>query len=150
MASPGGYQRPRNPAPVSGPGRLSRRTDGGVPQQTTTEMTGMGYGENADFNDIQSSAPLRATKPMSGQPSARQREARPAMQSVPLMSPTRRPEEPVTAGASFGPGETVSAMSQRVQTQLARKPSMVDSLSKVAAYDTSGRLQAVVNYLRSV
>ena len=52
----GGKRTPRNPAPVSGPGQLSRRTDG----QTTTEMTGMGYGENADFNDIQSSAPLSA------------------------------------------------------------------------------------------
>jgi hypothetical protein len=50
----GGYRKPNSPAPVSGPGQLSRRTDGG-PQQTTQPMTGMGYGENAEFTEMQSS-----------------------------------------------------------------------------------------------
>jgi hypothetical protein len=30
MAAQGGYRKPGNPAPVSGPGSLSRRTDGRV------------------------------------------------------------------------------------------------------------------------
>lgn len=149
MASPGGYQRPRNPAPVSGPGRLARRTDGG-PQQTTTPMTGMGYGENADYNDIQSSAPLAATPSVTSRPQRARAAAPQRPMNVPLMSPTQRPEEPITAGASFGPGETVDPMLQQVQNRLARKPSMLDSLSKVAAYDTTGQIQSIVNYLRSV
>lgn len=150
MAEPGGYQKPRNPAPVSLPGRLSRRTDGG-PQQTTTEMTGMGYGENADFNEIQSSAPLRAAQTAA---SARQprRSGRAPMgpMATPLMAPTQRPNEPVTAGAPFGPGRTVSDADRDMQMRASRRPSVAETLARVSAYDTTGRLQEVVNYLRSV
>ena len=100
----GGYRRPSNPAPVSGPGRMARRTDGG-PQQTTVPMSGMAYGENADYNDIQSSAPLAAAPSVSN---TRARKTSPTGQlaaATPLFSPTQRPEEPVTAGAPFGPGD---------------------------------------------
>lgn len=99
----GGARTPRNPAPVSGPGQLARRTDGG-PQQTTTPMTGMAYGENADFNDMQSSAPLAAAPTVSN---TRARSTSPTEQRAaanPLFAPTQRPNEPVTAGAPFGPG----------------------------------------------
>lgn len=34
----GGYRRPTNPAPASGPGALSQRTDGGPPVAPTPEM----------------------------------------------------------------------------------------------------------------
>lgn len=153
MAEPGGYQKPRNPAPVSLPGRLSQRTDGG-PQQTTTEMTGMGYGENADFNDIQSSAPLRATNAaQTGAARARQRGGRKAPMGVaatPLMAPTQRPNEPVTAGAPFGPGRTVSDTDREMQMRASRRPTVADTLARVSAFDTTGRLQEVLNYLRSV
>lgn len=152
MAEPGGYQQPRNPAPVPMPGRLSRRTDGG-PQQTTTEMTGMGYGENADFNDIQSSAPVAATPPLERVQPAGGRRARRAVGGpsvTPLMAPTQRPSEPVTAGAPFGPGRTVSDQDRDMQMQAARRPTVIDTLTKVAPYDRTGRLQSVVNYLRSM
>ena len=99
----GGPRTPSNPAPVSAPGRLSRRTDGG-PQQTHADMTGMNYGENADFNDLQSSAPMAAAPSVSN---ARSRNTVPTGQSsaaTPLFAPTQRPDEPVTAGAPFGPG----------------------------------------------
>jgi predicted lipid-binding transport protein (Tim44 family) len=99
----GGARTPRNPAPVSGPGQLSRRTDGG-PQQTTVPMTGMAYGENADFNDMQSAAPMAAAPSVSN---TRTRNTSPTGQraaATPLFSPTQRPDEPVTAGAPFGPG----------------------------------------------
>lgn len=100
----GGYQTPSNPAPVSAPGRLSRRTDGG-PAQTTTKMTGLPYGENADYNDMQSSAPLRATpgaaalNPSSASPTGG------GSSVTPMFSQSSRPDEPVTAGAPFGPGD---------------------------------------------
>jgi hypothetical protein len=104
----GGYRKPNSPAPVSGPGQLSRRTDGG-PQQTTQPMTGMGYGENAEFTEMQSSAPLAAAPSVSN---TRARNPRPTGQgaaAVPLFSPTGFPEEPITAGADFGPGESASS-----------------------------------------
>lgn len=152
MASPGGYQKPRNPAPVEMPGRLSRRTDGG-PQQQIAEMSGMGYGENADFNDIQSSAPVAATPPLEsitgrGQRGRRQGPGGPV--TTPLMAPTNRPDEPVTAGASFGPGASMSDDARQMQLRASRRPTVIDTLAKVAPYDTTGRLESIVAYLRSV
>lgn len=97
--SHGGPRTPRNPAPVSGPGKMSRRTDG----QVQVPMTGMAYGENSDFNDMQSSAPMKASAPMA-RPSQGAMPRGP--QGTPLFSPTGRPDEPVTAGASVGPGDT--------------------------------------------
>jgi len=103
----GGRRTPGSPAPVSGPGQLSRRTDGG-PQQVQAEMSGMPYGENMEFEAIQSSAPMSAA----GQSTARatrrgggSARGGAGMGATPLMSPTQRPDEPVTAGAPFGPGD---------------------------------------------
>lgn len=101
----GGYQKPSKPAPVSAPGRLSRRTDGG-PAQMTQDMTGLPYGENADYNEIQSSAPLRATPGASDMPQANRGSSGAARKPpTPLFSKTERPNEPITAGLPFGPGD---------------------------------------------
>lgn len=114
----GGKRTPRNPAPVSGPGKLSRRTDGG-PAQVNAQMTGMGYGENKDFMQIQEGAPMAATpkpKRASKAPQA------PSMSNgaTPLFSGTQRPNEPVTAGADFGPGAGVAPNIQGNQVSLTK------------------------------
>lgn len=86
----GGYRRPTNPAPVSGPGALSRRTDGG-PGNPVRDLPNAKYGENAAFRAAQQAAPMANSGPdLSG--------------IVPLSAPTQRPEEPLTAGMPFGPG----------------------------------------------
>lgn len=98
----GGYRRPSNPAPVSGPGALSRRTDG----QGARYMAGGEYGEGQEMMDLQTSAPM-SQAPASPRPS-RSRGAgqivEEGMRPTPLFAPTERPEEPITAGAPFGPG----------------------------------------------
>ena len=102
MAKQGGYRRPANPAPVSGPGKLSRRTDGG-PTQGAKYMAGSGkYGEGKALMEAQQSAP------MSGGTPAPAPVAVPAPQSPlqGLFAPTQRPDEPVTAGVPVGPGES--------------------------------------------
>jgi hypothetical protein len=104
----GGMRRPNNPAPVSGPGQLSQRTDGG-PQQVQADMMGGDYGDNQAMEAIQGMAPMSAS-PSAASPRARQRQARQTGQAAGgmgagLFSPTQRPDEPVTAGAPFGPGE---------------------------------------------
>lgn len=129
----GGYRQPRNPAPVSGPGQLSRRTDGG-PQQSTQPMTGMGYGENAEFNAIQGAAPLAAAPQVSN---TRARRTSPtgngaAAAPVQLFSPTGFPEEPVTAGASFGPGPNGPMGGAPVRSSLA------ETLEAMLPYDDTG------------
>lgn len=137
----GGSRTPRQPAPVSGPGQLARRTDGG-PAQTTVPMTGMAYGENADYNDIQSSAPMAAAPSVSN---ARARKSNPTGQSAaatPLFAPTARPDEPVTAGAPFGPGAGPSPMPS--------PSSLQETMRRVAAADPSGdalRVLAIVERL---
>ena len=50
----GGYRRPSSPAPVSGPGALSRRTDG----QGARYMAGGEYGEGQEMMELQTSAPM--------------------------------------------------------------------------------------------
>ena len=97
----GGMRRPATPAPVSGPGALSKRTDGGPAHPMY--VSGLPYGEGQAFMDLQTSAPLgaEAAKPRmsSGTPSNQGGQS-----PMPLFAPTARPQEPVTAGAPVGPG----------------------------------------------
>lgn len=83
----GGYRAPRKPAPVSGPGSLSRRTDG--PGQPMRDLPNAAYGEAQEFADIQAGAQMAESR---------------MPQVVPLDAPTQRPDEPVTAGSPSGPG----------------------------------------------
>jgi hypothetical protein len=140
----GGYRQPRNPAPVSGPGRLSRRTDGG-PQQTTQPMTGMGYGENAEFNAMQGGAPLAATPSVSN---ARARKTSPTGQggaaAVPLFSPTGFPEEPITAGASIGPGPGPA-----YTPSMNQDPTISSTLQKIAQYTDDPRVFKLLSILEA-
>ena len=127
MAEHGGMRRPANPAPVSGPGAMSQRTDGGPAKPTY--VSGMPYGEGQDFYDLQSSAPL-------GAEAAKPRRARGASQGgvplpTPLFSPTQRPDEPVTAGAPIGPGAGPEA-------PMMDQSSLQSTLRRVVASDPSG------------
>jgi hypothetical protein len=102
----GGYRQPSNPAPVSGPGALSQRTDG----QGARYMAGGEYGEGQEMMDLQTSAPMSSApagpRPRSGRQVVQEQMARP----TPLFAPTERPEEPITAGAPFGPGPGADAL----------------------------------------
>jgi hypothetical protein len=102
----GGYRKPANPAPVSGPGKLSRRTDGG-PVQGMKEMAANGvYGERKALAEMQSSAPMQGN-PTPNIPTPTVSVAQPVQQPTPmagLFDPTQRPDEPVTAGMPFGDG----------------------------------------------
>ena len=148
MAGPnGGYRRPTNPAPVSGPGQLSQRTDGG-PQQVQANMTGMPYGENAEFNTMQSMAPMSASpSARSPRASARSAGAGGGMSATPLFAPTQRPDEPVTAGAPFGPGDGPSGMGAGTGPA---QGTLANTVRKMVAADPTGdslRLLAIVERL---
>lgn len=157
----GGKRTPRNPAPVSGPGKLSRRTDGG-PAQVNAQMTGMAYGDNEDFMQIQEGAPMSASPRSRGAAQAPQGSSMGAMggmgggTSAPLFSETQRPDEPVTAGASFGPGPgplgsadmSVDEMAD-MDRQVIKKylPSM---MSMVARGDTPEGFNRFVRHIRNL
>lgn len=115
----GGYRRPANPAPVSGPGAMSRRTDGTQPVMPTS---GLAYGENGALDAMQAASPM----PQVG-------AGGPAI--VPLSAPSEFPAEPITAGAPFGPGPGPSANSgMPVQT-------IRDTLVRLMPNDLSGQLE---------
>lgn len=136
----GGMRRPTNPAPVSGPGQLSQRTDGG-PQQVQADVSGMPYGENQELEQMQSAAPMSAS-PTARSPRARQRQAGKAgkaaggMGASPLMAPTQRPDEPVTAGAPVGPGPGPS--------QRQAPPRLSGILQRMTMNDPSGDSEALL------
>jgi len=91
VAQQGGYRKPSNPAPISGPGALSQRTDGGG-TQPATYVPGLPYGQGQETYNNQVAAP------MAGNPI-------PQMEMpTPLMAPTARPNEPITSGVDIGAG----------------------------------------------
>lgn len=145
MAS-GGYRTPTNPAPVSGPGALSRRTDG----QAVRPVTGLPYGENQDLNTQQAAAPMAGTT--AGQP-VPPLVALPSM-TPDLYAPSDRPDEPVTAGASVGPGggpEILGPPRMPAGPTQQRLAGLMPVLARAAEQPyASDELRAVVSYLRSV
>lgn len=100
----GGYRTPANPAPVSGPGAHSARTDRGPKQH---DITGGSYGSSKEFAEQQSASPLAppSSAGVNGAP------AGPDLSSlVGLSAPSSMPEVPITDGASAGPGVGPDAM----------------------------------------
>lgn len=100
MAGRGGYQAPANPAAVSGPGALSKRTDGG-PSQAPTYIPSDSYGAGQEMASIQSGAPLAKAASAMAPPAP---TPNPMASIVPLDAPSARADEPITAGADFGDG----------------------------------------------
>jgi len=122
----GGYRKPRRPAPTSGPGALSRRTDGGPSNPTQGSMVAPGgeYGSRKEMESLQGSAPMQGGG-----------GATPSAASLtPLNAPTARPEEPVTAGADAGPGVGMQAagIATDMQGDLAALKPIVYSLEMMA------------------
>lgn len=102
----GGYRQPGNPAPVSGPGALSKRTDGG-PSQPVRTPSGGAYGERQQLEQLQQAAPLSASPggDAGGGPPADLTEG-----LIGLGEPSQLPDEPVTAGAAAGLGPGLEAL----------------------------------------
>ena len=97
----GGYREPSNPAPVSGPGKLSQRTDG----QPIMDAPGGEYGDRQELRALQSQAPL-AAGPQQGSPAG----GIDLSSIVPLGAPSAQPDTPVTAGADAGAGPGSDAL----------------------------------------
>lgn len=119
MAGKGGYQRPTSPAPVSGPGSLSQRTDGGpADKQAARYISGLPYGQGNEMMATQMAAPMEATSSPSpasasqiaGQPQQQAQPSAEPMPVVPLGAPTQRPDEPITHGSDMGPGPDMASL----------------------------------------
>ena len=129
----GGYRKPENPAPMSGPGALSQRTDGG-PAQGAKYISGLPYGQGQETYNQQTAAPMAAGQAMPSAPTL------PPMLS--LNDETQRPDEPLTAGIDIGegPGSEVMNVSNRSQ-------SLVDTIRYLTQFDPSGDAELIYRTL---
>lgn len=100
----GGKRTPRNPAPVSGPGALSRRTDGG-PTQPVRSFPAEFQGQRQQLANLQAAAPMAAAPNAPGsQPGGVHRPPPPpgAAFAGGVFGPTSRQAEPITTGLPAG------------------------------------------------
>ena len=87
--------------PTSGPGKFSQRTDKAVGNANST-LPNANYGENADYQDQKSAAPMAASPGAPMDIGSLMGSMRP--DAVGLGEPTSQPDVPVTDGADAGPG----------------------------------------------
>jgi|DEB3_MinimDraft_2_1074329.scaffolds.fasta_scaffold09715_2 hypothetical protein len=123
----GGYRKPENPAPVSGPGALSARTDGG-PTQAPMYYPDTTYGQGGYMNQ-QGGAPMVAGTEMPQAPTV-----------VGINEPTQFPDEPISYGSSWGPGPGLSAV-------VPQGPNLLTTLEKALQYDDTGIAEFLYNRL---
>lgn len=143
----GGYRQPANPAPVSGPGRYSQRTDG-HPAQVMSAAPDQAYGDQKAQLDAQRIAPMAGTAPMphpapvapQGQGQQAAPPSAPQFPGGPFNAPSARPNEPVTAGVDIGPGPGSSVLSAPIAQQGAGTGAMTAMLQRLSATDTTGIL----------
>jgi len=136
---PGGYRAPSNPAPVSGPGALSKRTDGG-PTQGAKYISGLPYGQGQETYSNQLAAPM-AGNPMSGSAMGNSGLVQMEMPTE-LMAATSRPNEPITSGIDIGDGPGSSSL--RLPNQ---EPNILTIMQRLAENDPSGDSELIYNTL---
>lgn len=95
--------------PVSGPGQFSQRTDKAVGNANST-LPNAAYGENKDYQDIKSGAPMAASPGVPADLGALMGAMRP--EAIGLGEPSQQPDVPVTDGADAGPGAGSEVLAQ--------------------------------------
>lgn len=148
----GGYRQPANPAPVSGPGALSRRTDGpqGGGSQPVRAPSGGKYGDRQALEQLQQAAPLAASPGGDvGAPEAAPVDAN----VVGFDQPTQQPDTPVTAGAAMGdgPGPEALGLPNAPDQDMARLVSWLPVFEHMANQPNSSKAaRNLVRYLKGM
>ena len=155
----GGYRKPGSPAPVSGAGALSARTDGGpADKQVIRNLSNVPYGDGQEFQSIEQAAPMEAASQPSTSAAPIREAAQQAPQqrtAIPFNADSMQPQVPVTDGATLGAGRGMEALGlnnpnvdQEYRSKLA---SYMPVLSYVAGRsDTSPETRAVIRQLREL
>lgn len=142
----GGARTPSNPAPVSGPGALSRRTD----SQPVRNPGGLPYGDNQELATVQAQAPMAKASPVTA--TAPQRGGMLELPTAGLFAPTQYADEPVTSGAPVGAGagpEVLASGGATGPTRTKLMASLPILMRAAEQPDASPELRAMVRYLRS-
>lgn len=135
----GGPRPPAKPSPVSGPGRLSKRTDGG-PGAKLSVANDLPYGERQETLSQERIAPMATTPAPSpdampgGAP-----QGGPA-QGMNLGAPSARPDEPITHGVDIGGGAGAEVMPVQQQPAYQALGPMSQMLAQLSVGDRSGAL----------
>jgi hypothetical protein len=149
MAEHGGYRKPANPAPVSGPGAHSKRTDGSPgSKQAISVMPGQDYGQAGQDQAAQQAVRMGGATPLPSPaqagPGGQQGQApqSPQYEGGDFGAPSSRPDEPVTAGAPVGPGPGPEALNTApgVPSAAAGTGAMTALLQRLSPTDTTGIL----------
>ena len=128
MAQQGGKRPVRTNSqakPVSGPGRLSQRTD-------MVNSDPNVYGDRKATQELMSGAPMAKAETM------------PATPVTGLFAPTERPNEPVTTGSPLGAGA-----GPEILNLPARSFSATQILSRLAQNDPTGEVEMILQDLSS-
>lgn len=150
----GGYRKPTNPAPVSGPGALSKRTDG----QPARYAAGMAYGEGQDFYELQTQAPMSSATPAPASLPLNQGSALAnyAKEVIPFDAPTQYPDEPMTTGLRTGAGagpeilSTPAMIAAQNSEDVARLMAVLPIYARIAeSPNASNAMRNFYRYLRS-
>lgn len=142
----GGARTPSKPAPVSGPGAMSKRTDG----QPARYVSGMPYGDGQELMTTQQQAPMAGggAAPQMGPGQM----ASLSQATTPITAPTQYASEPFTTGAPVGAGAGPEVLASGGATGPSRTKLMaaLPPLMRMAELpDASPELRALVRYLRS-
>jgi hypothetical protein len=142
MAEHGGYRAPASPAPVSGPGKYSKRTDG-HPSQVLSAAPDQAYGEQKAQLDAQRLAPMGAAAPLppSATPASAPADAGPSLAPYAggdFTGPSARPGEPITHGVDIGDGGGSAVLN----LPAGPRPDgyLTNMLEQMSATDTTGTL----------
>jgi hypothetical protein len=150
MAS-GGYRKPGTPAPVSGPGALSQRTDGG-PSQAPMYMPGMksmGSTGREQMAQQQGAALYKAPTSGGGGISSIMENLPPV---TPIDAPTEFPDQPIADGTQAfggaGPEALMLPKQEDTDTDKQRLMSYLPALESAANMPNAS--VAFKNYVRLV
>lgn len=106
MANPnGGYRAPGKPAAVSGPGKMSKRTDN--PQ---VEALADGYGEGVAMQGLRQQSPVQDPRKQTVQPGRGGGAGGMPPGIIGFDQPTQMPGEPITSGVDLGDGPGSEAL----------------------------------------
>jgi len=128
----GGYRQPRNPAAASGPGALSKRTDGGAIDgmtQAPMRTPGTAYGEGGNMA-------TQGAAPLAGNPYT-------PVAMTALNTPSFG--DNMTDGIDFGSGPGSEMMAQMPMQSSKGLPSQ--SIRKMLANDSSGEVAMILKML---
>lgn len=153
----GGYRRPGKPAPASGPGALSKRTDG----QVKAVPTGLPYGQHQALMQQESVAPMSATPAIpdinaapAGMPAGPAGPGGQPMPSpsgspvTPIGAPTQRPNEVITSGVNIGPGAGPEVLPMQHTGAFQQSGPMTQMLTQLSASDATGVLGTILQFAK--